>query len=232
MILSDLAIKNRTTVLVLIVLIVLAGLMSYFSLPREAIPDVKQPVVQITTAIEGVSPTDVEDSVTKVIEEKLSGLKGLKEIRSISDEGISIITAEFLPSVEIEDALQRVRDKVDLAKGEDRFSPDAEEPTLSEISFAEFPIMMINISGDISPVRLKAIADRLEEAIEAVPGVLNSDVLGALEREIRLEIDLHRVAAYGLTIQELTDLIPGENVNTSAGGLESGRTKFNVRIPA
>ncbi len=232
MILSDLAIKNRTTVLVLIVLIVLAGLMSYFSLPREAFPDVKQPVVQITTAIEGVSPTDVEDSVTEVIEEKLSGLKGLKEIRSISDEGISIITAEFLPSVKIEDALQRVRDKVDQATGEDRFSPDAEDPVLSEISFAEFPMMMINISGDISPVRLKAIADRLEEAIEAVPGVLNSDVLGGLEREIRLEIDLHRVAAYGLTVQELIDLIPGENVNTSAGGLESGRMKFNVRIPA
>ena len=231
MILSNLAIRNRTTVGVLIVLIVLAGLMSYFSLPREAAPEVKVPIVQITTTFEGNTPEEVESLVTIKIENKLTGLTGLKEISSVSAEGISIITAEFMPDIDIDDALQRVRDKVDLAQGDD-FPPDADEPVLTEINIAEFPVMMISISGDISPVRLKVIADRLEEAIEAIPGVLNSDVLGGLEREIRLEIDPDRVTMYELTIGDLVNLIPGESVNTSAGGLESGRTKFNVRVPA
>jgi len=230
-ILSDFAIRNRTTVLVMMFLIVVAGVMSYITLPRESAPDVEVPIIMITTIFEGRNPEDVESLVTSKIESKLTGLKGLKEIRSISREGVSEIQVELLPGVKADEALQRVRDKVELAKGDD-FPPEAEEPILTEINIAEFPIMMINISGDVSPVKLKLIADRLEDAFEAIPGVLNSDVIGGLEREIRVEIDPDRVAAYGLTVADLVELIPSEHVNTSAGGLETGRTRFNVRVPA
>jgi len=230
MLLSNAAIKRRTTVGVLIVLVLVAGVFSYVTLPREAAPDVPIPLVLISTSYEGVSPEDMESAVTIKIENKLSGLKGVKEIRSNSAEGISLITVEFLPDVVIEDALQYVRDKVDLAKGD--LPTEAEEPVISEINVAEFPVMMINISGEISPVRLKAIADELEDVIEEVPGVLEADVIGALEREIRLEIDQDRLVAYGLTIPEILTLIPAENVNISAGGLETPGTKFNVRVPA
>jgi len=229
-ILSNAAIKNRTTVGVLILLIVVAGSFSYVTLPREAAPDVPIPYINVMTTYEGVSPEDVETSVTMEIEEELGGLKGVKEITSASAEGLSLITIEFYPNILIEDALQYVRDRVDLAKPD--LPDDAEEPTIREINVAEFPIFMVNISGDISPVRLKAIADALEDAIEEIPGVLDVEVLGALEREIRLEIDADRVAAYGLTVPEILSLIPSENVNISAGGLETPGTKFNVRLPA
>ncbi len=92
--------------------------------------------------------------------------------------------------------------------------------------------MLVSISGDVSPVQLKEIADNLQDILEAVPGVLKVDVLGALEREIRLEFDPDRVASYNLTIPEILALIPSENVNISAGGLETQGTKFNVRVPA
>ena len=230
MFLSNAAIRNRTTVLVLVVLILVAGLFSYFTLPREAAPDVPIPLVMVTTTYEGVSPEDVETAVTMKIEQKLTGLKGVEEIRSTSREGMSLIVIEFQPDVVIEDALQYVRDKVDQAKQD--LPNDAEEPTLSEINIAEFPIMLIDLSGPISPVRLKVIAEELEDAIEQVPGVLDSEVIGALEREIRLEFDPDRVAAYGISIPELVSLIPSENVNVSAGGLETPGTKFNVRVPA
>jgi len=232
-IISDHAIRNRTTVLVLVILIVAGGLMSYISLPREAAPDVPIPRVIITTAYEGVSPEDVESSITIKIEKKLTGLKGLKEITSSSAEGLSVIVAEFLPDVRIEDALQYVRDKVDQAKADlPTDSKDFKDPVIQEINISEFPIMMINMTGTISPVTLKAIADELEETIEEVPGVLNVDVLGGLEREIRIEIDPDRVAAYGLTVGELLALIPSEHVNISAGGMETPGVKFNVRVPA
>jgi multidrug efflux pump subunit AcrB len=229
-ILSDTAIRNRTTVGVLIVVIIVFGTVSYVTLPRESSPDVPIPYVLVTTSYEGVSPEDIESSVTIKIEKELAGLKGMKELTSASAEGFSTIVIEFLPDVNIDDALQHVRDKVDLAKPE--LPDEAEEPRLVEINVAHFPILIVNISGNISPVRLKAIADDLEDVIESIPGVLDCDVLGALEREIRLEIDRDKLAVYGLTIPEIISLIPSENVNISAGGLETPGTKFNVRVPA
>ena len=230
MIFSDVAIRNRTTVGVLIVLILVFGTYSYITLPRESSPDVPIPIVLVTTTYEGVSPEDIESSVTIKIEKELAGLKGVKEITSASAEDSSTVVIEFLPDVDIDNAMQYVRDKVELAK--DELPEDVEEPILTEINIADFPIMMINISGDISPVRLKLIADDLEEVIESIPGVLNCDVLGALEREIRLEVDQDKLAVYGLTIPEIISLVPAENVNISAGGLETPGTKFNVRVPA
>ncbi len=231
MILSDIAIKNRVTVAVLIVLILAMGTWSYITLPREAAPDVQIPIIIVTTVYEGVSPADVESAVTNKIEKKLSGLKGVKEIRSSSADGMSMIIIEFLPEVKVDAAMQYVRDKVDLAKPD--LPKEVDAPSLREINVAEIPVIMISISGDVSPVLLKEIADDLEDAIEErLPEVLNVDVIGGLEREIRLEIDAGRVAGYGLTIPELMALIPSENVNISAGNMETGGMKFNVRVPA
>jgi len=230
MLITDVAIKNRTTVAVLAFIIILMGGYSYLSLPREAFPDIPIPYILINTTYEGVSPEDIETSITMKIEKELNSIRGIKEIRSSSAEGLSMISVEFDPDVPTEVALQRVRDRVDLAKGE--LPNDAEEPVISEINFAEFPIMLVSISGDVSPVQLKEIADTLQDTLETVPGVLKVDVMGTLEPEIRLEFDPERLAMYNLTIPEILALIPSENVNISAGGLETKGTKFNVRIPA
>ncbi len=230
MLITDVAIRNRTTVAVLGLIIVVLGVYSYLTLPREAFPDIPIPYILVTTIYEGVSPEDVETSVTMKIEKELNGIRGVKEIRSSSAEGMSMIGVEFTPDVPSDVALQRVRDRVDMAKGD--LPQDAKESVIKEINLAEFPIMLVSISGDVSPVQLKEIADNLQDTLEAVPGVLKVDVLGALEREIRLEFDPDRVASYNLTIPEILALIPSENVNISAGGLETEGTKFNVRIPA
>jgi len=230
MLLTDLAIKNRTTVAVLGLIIILMGGYSYLTLPREAAPDIPIPYILVTTTYEGVSPEDVETSVTMKIEKELNGIRGVEEITSSSAEGMSLISVEFAPDVPSEAALQRVRDRVDLAKGE--LPMDAEEPMIKEINFAELPIMLINLSGEVSPVQLKEVADEVQDALESVPGVLKVEITGDLEPEIRLEFDPDRVASYNLTIPEILALIPSENVNISAGGLETAGTKFNVRIPA
>jgi len=230
MILTDVAVRNKATVAVVVVFIVIAGLYSYLTLPREAAPDVPIPMVLVITPYEGVSPEDVETAVTMKLEKELAGLKGLKELRSSSAEGMSTVMVEFQPDVIIEDALQYVRDRVDQAKPE--LPLDAEEPVVKEINVSEFPVMMINVSGSVSPVRLKTLAEMVEERIEALPGVLGVDVLGALEPEIRLEVDPDRLAAYDLTLDELLALIPSENVNVSAGALDTEGVRFNVRVPA
>jgi multidrug efflux pump len=230
MLITDVAIRNRITIAVLGLIIILMGGYSYLTLPREAFPDIPIPQILINTTYEGISPEDIETSITMKIEKELKSIRGVKEIRSSSAEGLSMIDVEFNPDVPIEVALQRVRDRVDVAKGD--LPIDAEEPTIKEINFAEFPIMLISISGDVSPVQLKEIADTLQDTLETVPGVLKVDVLGTLEPEIRLEFDPDRLAMYNLMIPEILALIPSENVNISAGGLETKGTKFNVRIPA
>jgi multidrug efflux pump len=228
-IVSDLAIKNRTTIWVIILLIFVFGLYSYFTIPRESEPDVPIPFVIVTTVYEGVSPEDVETSVTMKLERKLQGLKGVKEIRSSSAEGLSLIRIEFLPEINIDDALQRVRDKIDQARSD--LPDDIKEPTLTEINVSDFPIMMINLSGPVSPVQLKEIAKEFEDRFETIAGVLDVQVLGALEREIRLEFDPDRLVAYKISIPELIGLIPSENVNISGGNVDSAEAKFTVRVP-
>jgi multidrug efflux pump len=186
MLLSDVAIKNRTTIAMLGLIIIIAGCYSYVTLPREAFPDIPIPQILVTTTHEGVSPEDIETSITMKIEKELKSVKGVKEIRSSSAEGLSLIDVEFTPDVPTEVALQRVRDKVDIAKGE--LPLDAEEPIISEINLAEMPIMYISISGDMSPVLLKEVADNLQDYLEMVPGVLKVEVMGALEPNLILTV--------------------------------------------
>jgi len=228
-IVSNLAIQNRTTVWVMILLLFVFGSYSYVTIPRESEPDVPIPYVIVTTIYEGVSPEDVETAVTMKLEKKLQGLKGVKEIRSSSAEGMSLILIEFLPEINIDDALQRVRDKIDQARPD--LPDEIEAPTLNEISVADFPIMVINLSGPISPVQLKEIAEELEDRFETIPGVLEVEVLGALEREIRLEFDPDRLVAYKISIPELIGLIPSENVNITGGNVDAAEAKFTVRVP-
>jgi multidrug efflux pump len=230
MLLTDVAIKNRTTIAVIGLIIVIAGVYSYITLPREAFPDIPIPQIMISTSHEGVSPEDIETSITMKIEKELNSISGVKEITSSSAEGLSLISVEFTPDVPTNVALQRVRDRVDMAKGD--LPTDAEEPVITEINLAELPVIYISISGDVSPVQLKGIADSLQDQIEMVPGVLKVEIMGDLEPEIRLEFDPDRLAMYNLTIAEILALIPSENVNISAGSLETKGTKFNIRIPA
>lgn len=230
MLISDVALKNRITVLVLFVLILVVGIGAYRALPREAFPDIPVPHIFITTIYEGVAPEDIESAVTMKIEKQLTGVSGVKEIRSSSAEGMSLIDVEFTPDVPTDTALQRVRDRVDLARGD--LPIDVRQPIIREMNLAEMPIMFVSIAGGASPVQLKEIADTMRDDLEALPGVLKVDILGALEREIRLEIDPDRLAAYNLTMAEILALIPSEHVNISAGGLATAGTKFNIRIPA
>ena len=188
MIISDTAVKKRTTVVVLALLLIVIGIYSYMVLPRESDPDVTIPNVFISTSYRGVSPTDIETSITTEIEKKLKGLDGLKKVQSVSSEGLSSINVEFITGTDIDQALQDVKDKVDEALGD--LPTDLEEdPSVFEVNISEMPIVIYSLSGTCGLPCLKKIADDLEDDIEGIKGVLEVDVTGGLEREIRVEID-------------------------------------------
>ncbi|MBT3277907.1 MAG: efflux RND transporter permease subunit [Phycisphaerales bacterium] len=233
MLITNAAIRNRTTVLVFVLLIILSGITSYLSLPRESTPDITIPYIVISTANPGASPADVEDNITDEIEQKLSGIKGMKEFTSTSAKGISMITVEFHPGMDITDALQRVKDRVDLAGPELRKiqSDDPVEPTVSEINISEVPILMVTMTAKVSPTVIKEIAEDIEDTIESQEGVLGVDLLGIREREIVLEVDPDRFSVYQMSIAELLEAISGEHLNETAGDMETPGIKFSVRIP-
>lgn len=208
---------------------VVAGLSTYASLPREAAPDIPIPFVIVTTIYVGASPTDVEHLVTREIETELQGLENVKEMRSTSAEGVSTITIEFNPDESIDDALQRVKDKVDLAQQD--LPDDAEESIVSEVNFSNFPIMIVNLSAPYGLVRLKEVAEDLQDAIEGIPGVLEARLAGGLEREVKVDVDPDRLTGYGLSLQDVVDAIQRENVTLPGGSLEMGDFKYSVRVP-
>lgn len=227
--LSSFSINNRISVLVLLVLVAVMGIVSYLTIPKENFPSISVPNIFVVTVYPGVSPEDMESLVTRKLEDELSNISDIKKMTSSSAEGFSNINLEFEPSVDIEDALQKVREKVDLAKPE--LPEDAEEPTVQEINFAEFPIMNVNLSGKYDEVILKDIAEDLQDKIEAIPSVLGVDLTGGLEREVQVDVDLAKMKYYGITFGDIIEAISLENVTIPGGDISVGTKKFLLRVP-
>jgi CzcA family heavy metal efflux pump len=230
MLLTNAAISRKSTVFAFMIIIFIAGLFSYVTLPRESEPDITIPIIMVWTGYEGAASEDVENLITLPLERKLKSVKNVKEMRSVSAEGASMVEVEFDADVVIDDALQRVRDKVDEAMGD--LPTDLEnDPLVFEINISEFPILMVAISGQVSEQVLKKVAEELEDRIEQFPGVLEVDVIGAREREIRVEFDPDRMAAYRLSFNEILSLVQKENVNVPGGSIDLGKGKYMLRIP-
>ncbi len=226
---SSFSINNRISVLVLLTLVAIMGIVSYLTIPKESFPSINVPNIFVVTIYPGVSPEDMESLVTRKLEDELGNISDIKKMTSSSAEGYSNINLEFDPNVDIEDALQKVREKVDLAKPE--LPEDAEEPAVQEINFAEFPIMNVNLSGQYDEVILKEIAEDLQDKIEAIPSVLGVDLTGGLEREVQVDVDLAKMKYYGITFGDVIQAIANENVTIPGGDISVGTKKFLLRVP-
>jgi multidrug efflux pump len=230
MILSNYAIKFRTAVFVFILVLVVAGSVSYVNLPREGTPDITIPYVFITAFYEGTAPEEMEKLVTIPIEKQLNDVDGVKEIRSTSAENVASIVVEFIAGEDIEQAKRRTKDKVDLAKPD--LPPDLDEPVVDAFNFSsDSPVYVFTLSGTPDLDRLKNLAEDLQDQIERLNGIKSADVAGVREREIRVEIDLPRLIAYRIPLGLVMNRIAEENVTVSAGNIEVAGDKFQVRIP-
>ena len=230
MIVSDTAVKNRVSVVVLVIIVIFLGASSYLTLPRENMPDISIPHVFVTTTYKGVSSEDVETSITIKIENKLKGLDRVKNIRSVSYEGLSQIDVEFLPGTDIDEVMPKVKDKVDQAKSE--LPSDLEsDPMVTEVNISDFPIITFSLAGPSGLQRLKIIADDLKDKIEAIPGVLEAVVSGGLDREIKIEVDPDKLAYFQIPITVLQQVVAAENQNTSGGAITLGDGRYQLKVP-
>lgn len=225
----ELIIKNKVTVYILVLMIVIIGASSYISLPRESSPSIKIPYVFIATVYPGVSPQDIENLVTQEIEKEVKSISGVKEIRSVSRESFSSISVEFNTDVVIDDAIQKVRDKVATAKT--KMPSDIKEPIITEINFSELPMMYVNLSGNIGLANLKKIGTQIQDKIEEIPGVLSADVIGGVDREVKIDADAERLKYYNISFNDLTNAVSAENLNIPGGAVDIGKSSFLIRVP-
>ncbi|MDH5804623.1 MAG: efflux RND transporter permease subunit, partial [Gemmatimonadota bacterium] len=227
--LASFAIDHPTSVLVLTAIVILMGVVSYVRVPKESFPEIVLPTIVVNTIYAGVAPKDVETLVTRPIEEELNTISDVETIRSVSVEGYSSITVEFGAGIDITEALQQTREKIDLAKAE--LPSAAEEPNMFEINLSEFPIMQVNIAGPYGLVRLREIAEDLQDDFEQVPSILEARLAGGLEREVQVDVDLSKLKYYGVSFNDVIDAIRAENVTVPGGTIEVGDVNYLVRIP-
>ncbi len=226
---SKVAVNNSVTVYILVAIIVIFGAFSYSSIPKESAPSITIPNIFVSTLYFGVSPKDMENLVTQEIEKEVKGIKDVKKVTSVSQESFSLVNIEFNPEVKIDEALQKVRDKVAIAKT--KMPADIEEPTVTEINLSEQPMLYLNLSGNLGLASLKDIADKLSDEIETIPGILSADVKGGLEREVKINVDANRLKYYNLTFNDIISKIGFENQSIPGGSVDVGKQNYLVRVP-
>ncbi len=230
-ILTNLSLKNKTTVFILTGLLALFGFFAYKSMPKSLFPDIVMPTIMVQTIYPGNSPADIENLITRPIEKELKSVKGLKNLKSTSIQDNSSIIVEFNTDVEIKTALQDVKDGVDKAKGNLPNDLDM-DPIVMDIDFSEFPILNINLSGDFSLDELKEYAEYLQDEIETLSEISKVEITGLLEREITIKIDLHRMESNEISFRDIEDAIAFENVSIAGGDILLGQARRMVRTDA
>ncbi len=226
---TNLAISNRTTIYIFTVILVIFGIMQYNATPKERFPEIVFPYFMVGTIHPGTAPADVENLITRPIEKQLKGIDGVKQISSNSIQDYSSIFIEFELSADEMQAYLDVRQAVDDARSElpsDLF----QEPQVTRIDLSEIPILFINLSGDIGLVKLKQLAERLQDEIEALEEITRADIAGALDREIQINVDLYKMQAAGLSFDTIQGAVATENLTISAGQIDTDGMKRNLRV--
>lgn len=226
--LTEITLKNRTAIIVLTAILVIAGAYSYSTIPKESNPSIEIPIFIVNTIYPGISPSDMESLITQPIERELQGINGVKDIRSTTTESFSSVVVEFDLDVPIAEASQRVRERVDMARTS--LPPDAEDPFIIEIDIDDFPIMTINLAADYSLSRLTDVAERLEEVIESLSGIRDVEVVGSLGREVQVNVDLAALNGYGLSFGQLVGAIQGQNLTIPGGTMDVDMMTYLIRV--
>ena len=227
--LIEAAISRSRTTLMLFVLILITGTISYITVPKESNPDITIPVAYTYVELEGISPDDADSLLAHPLEKELRGLEGLKEIQSTAAEGHASIILEFESGTDIDQAIIDAKDKVDRAKNE--LPSDAEEPTVTEVNLSTFPVLRVNLSGDVDFYTLSLLAGNLKDKIEAVNGVLEAEINGDRDEQAEIILRPEQLESYNLSLTDFARLLSSNNQLVTAGTLDTGAGRFPIKVP-
>lgn len=220
--------RSRSVALVFFMLLI-AGASSYFSIPKEAEPDVTIPIVYVSVSYEGISPEDAERLLIRPLEKELQTIEGLREMKANGSQGFASVTLEFDAGFDADQALLDVREKVDMAKAE--LPPGSEEPRVTEVNVSLFPILTVVLSGDIPERSLLTIAQNLKDQLEGLPGVLEVEIGGDREELLEVVIDPIALETYNLSFTEVFNFVSSNNRLVAAGALDTGAGRMVFKVP-
>ncbi|MBU1695056.1 MAG: efflux RND transporter permease subunit, partial [Verrucomicrobia bacterium] len=211
-------------------IVVILGGMSLYRIPVDLMPDVTYPTLSISTIYENASPAEIEELITRPVEQAMSAVPGVEEVSSNSSEGNSNVRVTFSWGTDLDAAANDIRDRLDRVIP--RLPEEADRPTLRKFDLASFPILVLGASSRLDPVQMrKIIDDQVKYRIERVPGVAALDVRGGQEREIHVLLDPDKIKALGIPLDALTSRIKTANVTLPAGTLERGNSEIVIRTP-
>ncbi|MBU9888423.1 MAG: efflux RND transporter permease subunit [Candidatus Omnitrophica bacterium] len=227
--LPEFSIKKKVTVYMLTAGLILLGVLSWNRLPQELFPPITFPQVTIVTDYSNAAPEEIETLITRVIEESIGSVSGLKRIESVSREGRSTIIASFNWGQDIDFAALAIREKVDLIK--ERLPKEAEDPVVLKFDPLSRPILLLSVTApDVPPVRMKLLTEKmLKDRLEKIEGVASVSISGGVNREILVEIDQPRLQANHLSLLEVVDSLDEANVSYPAGSIKKGLYEYLIR---
>ncbi len=217
------------TIMSVLIVMILGGI-SLVRLPIDLMPDITYPTLSMTTEYENASPEEVEELITRPIEEAMSAVPGVEEVTSSSLEGRSVVRVSFTWGTDLDVASNDVRDRLDRVTA--RLPDKAERPILRRFDLASFPILILGASSHLDPVQMRrVIDDEIKYRIERLPGVASLDVHGGLEREVHVSLSGDKIKALGLSLDQVMAKIKAANVTIPAGSREAGDLEVMVRTP-
>ena len=228
MFLPELSIRRPVLATVMSLLIVLIGVISFLKLTVREYPKIDTPVVSVRTVYKGASPQVIESQVTQPLEDSISGIEGVKSIKSVSREEVSQITVEFVLERAPDAAANDVRDRVSRVRGQ--LPDEVDEPIIAKVEADAQSIIYIAFTSDRhTPPEISDYADRyVRDRLQNLPGVAEVRIFGERRYAMRIWLDRTRLAAYDLTVQEVEDALRQQNVEVPSGRIESLQREFTV----
>ncbi len=227
---SRLSIDRPVTTIMACLVLILLGAVSLSRLAIDLMPDITYPTLSVSTTYKNASPEEVEELITRPIEEAMSAVPGVEEVTSISAEGQSSVRVTFTWGTDLDAATNDVRDRLDRVIA--RLPDAADRPWLRKFDLASFPILIAGVSSDLNPLQVRELMDnRIKHRIERIPGVASIDIRGGLEREIHVDLDGEKIKAFELPIDAILSSIRDENVTLPAGVIERGTLEVTLRTP-
>src|SRR5213078_3010493 len=225
----DYAIAHARLTIAALAFLLLAGLVAYLTIPKEAEPDVKIPIIYTLLTQRGISPEDAERLLIKPVETKLKSVSNVKEMRATAYEGGAYVLLEFQAGFDSKAALADVRAKVDEAKRD--LPKDADEPTVQEVNLSLYPVLVVALAGDLPERTLARLARNAKNAIEQVPGVISAEIRGVRDEAVEIVAEPMLMKSYGVSLEQLIAITQQSN-SLVAGALEGATGRFAVKVPA
>lgn len=226
---TEISIKRPSLILVLFIVLTFLGITSYTKLSYELLPKFSAPVVTITTVYPGASPNEVENTVTKELEDAVSSMEKVDKITSTSYEGLSVITVQLLTEANVDIALQDAQRKVNSTLS--TLPEDVKTPALGKFSIDDMPIMRLGVSGKVSGTELyDLVKQRIQPNLSKIPGVAQVSLIGGEEREIRVNINNEKLKAYNISLLQLQQLVETSNLDFPTGKIKTRDEQVLIRL--